>query len=128
MVVTVGAIVALTSPMGITGTALGLLGGAVAELALISVVTVRQLAAPLSTLWPARQFAALVVATGAGFGAARGVDVAVGGLGGTLLALAAGTVAYCVPLAGGVGDRDRERLRALGARLRARRAGRAYST
>jgi O-antigen/teichoic acid export membrane protein len=131
MVVTVAAIAALTSPMGITGTALGLLAGATAELIWISIVTARQLSAPLTSLWPARQLAALVIATGAGFGAARAVDEALGGVLGTLLALTAGSIVYCALLlvAGGIGERDRERLRAVAARLRRGRAGRAsYST
>jgi O-antigen/teichoic acid export membrane protein len=122
MAITVAATVALTSWLGITGTALGLLTGAVADMAWMSVAMRSRLASPLTTLWPARQMVALLTAYIAGFAAARGVETAVSGLSGLVPALIAGCAAYTAVFtaAGGVTSRDRRRLRRAVALVRER--------
>lgn len=72
----------------------------------------RSWSTPIRSIWPLRGMLAVGVAFAAGFGAARGVDSALDGLAGTLLALAAGTLAYPAAgwLAGFPVDRDRERI------------------
>jgi O-antigen/teichoic acid export membrane protein len=123
MVITVAATVALTSWLGITGAALGLLTGALADIAWMSVAMRSRLASPLTTLWPTRQMAALLTAYAAGFAAARGVDAALPGLSGLVPALIAGCAAYAAIFmaAGGVTGQDRRRLRRALALVRERR-------
>lgn len=122
MVVTVIASVVLTLWIGITGTAVALLAGAVVEVAWMGALTSRYLDAPLRVLWPRRERAALVLAYVAGFAAARAVISFLPGLAGLLPALGAGAVAFMVALlaAGGTNDRDRARAALLLTRLRHR--------
>jgi O-antigen/teichoic acid export membrane protein len=124
MAVTVVASIALTLWIGITGTALALLAGALVEVAWMGALTGRYLDAPLRVLWPRHERAAMIFAYVVGFAAARAVVSVLPGLAGLLPALATGAVAFALTLvaAGGVNDRDRARASALVARLR-RRAG-----
>jgi O-antigen/teichoic acid export membrane protein len=123
MAITVAATVALTSWLGITGTALGLLAGALADVAWMSVAMHGHLASPLTVLWPVRQMAAMLIAYAGGFGAARGMDAALPGVAGLVPALIAGCAAYAAIFvaAGGVTSRDRRRLGRAVALLRERR-------
>jgi O-antigen/teichoic acid export membrane protein len=122
MAITVAATVALTSWLGITGAALGLLTGALADITWMSVAMRSCLASRLTALWPARQMGALITAYAAGFAAARGVEAAVPGLPGLVPALIAGAAAYSgvFAAAGGVTSRDRRRLRRAVALVRER--------
>ena len=122
MAVTVVASIGLTLWIGITGTALALLAGAVVEVAWMGALTGRYLDAPLRALWPYHERAAIVFAYVAGFAVARATASVLPGLAGLLPALAAGAVAFALTLlaAGGVNDRDRARASALVAWLRHR--------
>lgn len=126
MVVTVVLIVALAPPLGITGAGVAMLAGAAASMVWMSVAMRAYMQRPLRALWPLREMAALALAYGAGFAAARGVDVALPGLAALAPALAAGTLAYAAVLlaAGGVNARDRERIRSGRAALARRRVAR----
>jgi O-antigen/teichoic acid export membrane protein len=116
--------IALTLRWGMIGTALGLVAGALAEVAGMAVLTNRHLSEPMRVLWPARQAAAMFVAYAAGFAAARGVVAVLPGVAGLVPALGAGTAAYVVAFVatGGVNDRDRLRAADVAARVR-RRSG-----
>jgi O-antigen/teichoic acid export membrane protein len=122
MAITIATTVALTSWLGITGTALGLVAGAVADVVWLTAAMRRHLASRLTDLWPARQMGALVIAYGAGFAAARGVEAAVPGLAGLIPALVAGCAASAAVFAaaGGVTSGDRRRLGRVVAMLRER--------
>jgi O-antigen/teichoic acid export membrane protein len=122
MAVTAVASIGLTLWIGMTGTALGLLVGAVVEVALMAALTARYLDAPMRLLWPRRERAAIVSAYIVGFAAARATVSALPGLAGLVPALATGTLAFLLTLvaAGGVNDRDRARAAALVAWLRQR--------
>jgi O-antigen/teichoic acid export membrane protein len=132
MAITIAATVALTSWLGITGTALGLLAGALVDVAWMALAVRGHLASPLTTWWPARQMAAVLAAYGAGFAAARAVETALPGLAGLVPALVVGCAAYAAVFAaaGGVTSRDRRRLGRAVALLRdrRRRAAAAHST
>jgi O-antigen/teichoic acid export membrane protein len=113
--VTVVATIGLTLWLGMAGTALGLLAGAVAEAAWVAALTGRHLHTPMRVLWPPRQRAAIVLAYAAGFAASRAVVSVMPGTAGLLPALIAGVIAYTLALmaAGGVNDRDRARFAAV---------------
>jgi O-antigen/teichoic acid export membrane protein len=115
--------VALTARWGMTGTAVGLVAGALTEVAGMALVTNRHLSEPMRVLWPARQGAAILVAYAAGFAAARGVVAVLPGVAGLIPALGAGTLVYAVAFvaAGGVNERDRHRAAAFLAGVRHRR-------
>jgi O-antigen/teichoic acid export membrane protein len=119
---TIVATAVLVEVAGITGAALGLLAGATAQLVLQSLATRRHLSSPLRELWPLRTMAALVVAYVLSFAAARLGDGALGGVGGTVAALAAGTLVYAAAALGlrALLPRDRRLLRELIARRRRR--------
>jgi O-antigen/teichoic acid export membrane protein len=123
MVVTLGTTVLFTIWLGITGAALGLLAGALIDVVMMSAVTRRHLSRPVHVLWPPREMLVLVLAYGAGFGAARLVDSSVEGLFGLAPALVVGGLAFTGVfwLAGGVNPRDRERLASVTAGVRKRR-------
>ena len=122
MAATVGATIALTLEFGLVGTASGALIGYSTDLLILSVAVRRHLSTPVTRLWPVRQFAALAAAYAAGFAAARLVDDALDGAVGLLCALPAGAIAYLAVFValGGVGPRDRVRLRWARERLRRR--------
>jgi O-antigen/teichoic acid export membrane protein len=122
LAITIALMIALTVWLGMTGTALALAVAAMAEVAAMALVTNRHLAAPMRVLWPARQAAAILVAYVAGFAAARAVVAVLPGVAGLLPALAAGALVYGIALvaAGGVNERDRNRVAGLVARLRQR--------
>jgi len=73
----------------------------------------------VSDSWPLLERAALVLAYGYGFAAARATELAFGSPLRLFAALAAGAVAYLVALfaLGGVNERDRERLGDVARRL-----------
>jgi len=104
--------VVLTPKIGIAGPAIGLLGGFLLDMAWKTVALRPFLSASLHKTWPVRQRFALVAAYACGFGASMGVERLVPQLGGLLLSLIAGTVAYgaALLLSGGVDRRDRDRL------------------
>lgn len=127
---TVGMVVglAVAIPMsiveGVTGPALGLVLGIFASTCVMHGAVRRMLSSPLSQLWPGRQMIAIAVAYGAGFMSAYAVDHSLDGHLGTLVALAAGTVVYVggFLLSGGLGERDRDRIRGIRARFASRGA------
>jgi O-antigen/teichoic acid export membrane protein len=103
--------VALTTAIGIVGTAAAIAIGYTVDVVLGSQVTRRYLETPVSALWRYREMIALLVAYGFGFITARAIDSTLDGAIGTLVALAAGSVAYVVIVAAGaINRRDRERL------------------
>jgi len=121
---TVGLAIAIPMSMveGVTGPAIGLVFGIFTSTCVMHGSVRRMLSSPLAQLWPARQMAAIAVAYGAGFAAAYAVDRSLDGHLGTLVALTAGTVAYVAGfvLPGGLGDRDRDRIRGIRERLSSR--------
>lgn len=123
---TVVAVIVLTAWLGVTGTALGMVVGAVSNLLLLSAVVRRDFAEPLFRRLGARELVAIALAFAGGFAAASTVQSAVGGLAGLLPALGAGTAVYLALLwaAGGINERDRARAAALATRVRAHRPGR----
>jgi O-antigen/teichoic acid export membrane protein len=122
LAITATATVALTVRLGMTGTALGLLAGAAAEVASIALLAGRYLETPLRTLWRPREQVATLLAYGAGFGAARGTAELVPGVAGLVPALAAGAIAFVAVLVatGGLNDRDRARIGFVAHRVRGR--------
>jgi O-antigen/teichoic acid export membrane protein len=112
LVVTVGLTVALTPRIGIVGPAIGLLAGYLFETVWKSVKLRPFLNRSLHATWPLRQRLALIAAYVCGFGATRAIERSMPSLGGLLLSLAAGTLAYAAALliGGGFCDRDRDRL------------------
>jgi O-antigen/teichoic acid export membrane protein len=123
LAVTVLLTVALTPRLGIVGPAIGMLAGFLLDMTWKTVALRPFLSRSLHETWPLRQRLALVVSYACGFATARVIEQSVPSLGGLLLSLAAGTIAYCaaVLLAGGLNQRDRERLIEILAMARARR-------
>ena len=121
---TIALTVLLTPRLGIVGPAIALLAGFLLEIAWKTVVLQPFLSGPLHEIWPARQRLAVPVAYACGFAASRGLERLAPSLGGLLLALAAGSVAYVAALfvSGGTNERDRERVGELIGTARARRA------
>jgi O-antigen/teichoic acid export membrane protein len=119
MLVTVALTFLLAPSIGILGAALAWALGSAAGVLWLAYLVRPHMRTRLTAAWRPRQMAALALACGAGFAAARALDSAVAGVGGTALALVYGTLAYAIVfvLAGGVANRDRERARALGAAL-----------
>jgi O-antigen/teichoic acid export membrane protein len=122
LAVTLVATFVLTWRLGVTGAALGVLSGAAASAMWMAAVTRRHLTAPLRALWPVHEMAALAVAFGGGFLAARATERALDSLVGLVPALLAGIAAYATVywLAGGINSRDRIRLAGALARVRVR--------
>lgn len=112
MLVTVGSCVPLTLWIGVTGTALSVVLGFVADLAYTGGKTRRHLSRPVHHLWPHSEMIALGAAYTLGFVVARLAYGWVGGTVGLILALAGGSATYIAVfvVAGGVNDRDRDRL------------------
>jgi O-antigen/teichoic acid export membrane protein len=120
LIIALGAVLAVA--IGVTGMALAMLAGWIVDVAWKTLAVRRHIKTPLASLLPPRVAAAPVLAYGAGLGVSRLADSAVGGVPGLLLALTAGGAAFVGTflLVGGVVERDRERLGALGRRLRGR--------
>jgi O-antigen/teichoic acid export membrane protein len=123
MIVTLATSIPMAITLGVTGVALGLVCGCVAQFAMQAVILQRQMVSPLRSLIPYRNLAVIALAYGAGFFVARTLDSAVPGPGGLLVALAMGSVAYaaCIVVGGGVLPRDRERLASVTRSVRDRR-------
>jgi O-antigen/teichoic acid export membrane protein len=111
---TVPLTIVLTLTMGVTGTALGVVLGVAVQLAIQVGVLRVHLSQPMLALWPTRQLAALALAYAAGFVVAHLLDSLLPGVGGLIVSLAAGTLAYvlCLTLIGGMLPRDRARVSA----------------
>ncbi|HTZ62605.1 MAG TPA: lipopolysaccharide biosynthesis protein [Solirubrobacteraceae bacterium] len=121
---TVALTLLLTPRLGIVGPAIALLAGYLLEMAWKTVVLLPFLSGPLHETWPARQRVAVAVAYAFGFVASRSIERLAPSLGGLLLSLVAGTLAYVAALflAGGTNERDRRRVGELVGTVRARRA------
>jgi O-antigen/teichoic acid export membrane protein len=126
MAVTIVLLVTLTPKMNYAGPAIALLAGMLVAIVLFGLALRHHLTRPLRATWPLRERFALVLAYAAGFGAANGIERAAPSLAALPLCLAAGSLAYVavLVLCGGVNRRDRERIDALAARVRSRRASR----
>lgn len=118
-VATLGLTIVFASEWEITGAALAMVVAYLLDVVWSFFAMRSSWSRPVWHLWPGRGMVAVALAFAAGFGAARLVDAAVGGVAGTALALTAGAAAYAaVILASGAAlERDRERLAALRARL-----------
>jgi O-antigen/teichoic acid export membrane protein len=112
-VITLVLTIPLTAWLGATGTALGLVVGAVLVLPVTIRTARRHVSAPISRWCGPRDLLAVAAAYAGGFLAARAVDGALAGIPATGVALIAGTAGYALAfvVAGGVRPRDRERLR-----------------
>lgn len=123
LLATIPATLFLSQAWGITGTAAGMVIGAALQVA-VQGWNIRRYLSSLPSLWPPRQIVAMLLAYGGAFVASRAVDRSVGGVPGLFVALTAGTVAYLALFLalGGVLARDRDRVRAVSALLRARRS------
>jgi O-antigen/teichoic acid export membrane protein len=124
MAATLAASIPLAIALGSVGPAIGLIVGLSVDLAYMGRIVGPQLSQPVRKLWSKRQMLALALAYGVGFTVARITDTALDGPLGVLAALVAGSVAYIAVfvLAGGIGDRDRQRIREVRAMLVRRRA------
>jgi O-antigen/teichoic acid export membrane protein len=119
MITTVPCVVILTQQLGITGAALGMLLGALAQLAFQLGFAQREVIRLLSALWPARQMLGQVVAYSAGFVSARATISLLPGYVGLSAAIAVGSAAYlsAIVIIGGLLPRDRQRLSVARGRL-----------
>ncbi|MFN8123139.1 MAG: polysaccharide biosynthesis C-terminal domain-containing protein [Thermoleophilia bacterium] len=124
MVVGLAVAIPMSMVEGVTGPAIGLVLGIFSSTCVMHGSVRRMLSTPLSELWPPRQMFSIAVGYAAGFLTAYAVDQSLGGHLGTLAALAAGTVAYVIGfvLPGGLGERDRDRIRSIRERIAARGA------
>lgn len=129
LVTTVPLVWFLTQSVGITGTAVGMAGGAAVQLIFQLLTVQRDMLALFTHLWPRRQILGQLAAYGVGFAAARLVTTVVPGYSGVVPALVVGTVGYFAGmyLIGGLLPRDRvrvamaqQRIRAIVARARRR--------
>jgi O-antigen/teichoic acid export membrane protein len=122
------AAVALTSTLGITGTAIAAVGAHAARFVMTTAIMRRYLSVPVTQLWPLREILGLAAGSAVTFAAARLTAGTVAGVWGLMASLASGTAVY-----GGMllilvrgNERDRGRLTALVTQARrARRLGRA---
>ncbi len=123
MLVTLTATIGLAQVIGATGAALAVVLGFLADSLFMYGVTRSYLATPLRVLWPLRQVLAMLASYAGGFATAHVLYASIGGVGGLLIALIAGTIAYAIIFVtvGGLNRRDRERASQLITRLRARR-------
>ena len=111
--VTVGALVLLTPRLGIDGPAIALLAGYLVVVVLSGIALRPTLARPLRATWPVRERLVLAAAYVAAFVVAHAVERAISWPAALPLSLTCGTLAFASVFvaAGGVNDRDRERLR-----------------
>jgi O-antigen/teichoic acid export membrane protein len=125
LAVTIALLVVLTPTMNMVGPALALLAGLLVVLVFSGLALRRHLARPLRATWPLRERLVLLLAYGAGFGAAHLVERAMPSIAALPLCLAAGSLAYAAVLGAlGLNRRDRERFGELATRLRRRLAQR----
>ena len=127
LAVTLAIGIPLTLAIGLTGMGVALAGGCLASLGVYAVIMRARAAMPHpGARRLARQLAGLGAAYAGGFFAARLVDDQLSGVGGLLLALLAGSIAFVLlALAvAGTTARDRERVRQLRRAVRARWSGR----
>jgi PST family polysaccharide transporter len=112
LAVTVVLTVLLTPRIGIAGPAIGLLAGFLLDMIWKTIVLRPFLSRALHMTWPLRQRLALISAYVCGFGVARVLERSLPSIGGLLVSLFAGTLAYAgaLALSGGFSQRDRERL------------------
>ncbi|HKP17780.1 MAG TPA: hypothetical protein VJT84_04820 [Gaiellaceae bacterium] len=127
LVTTLGAGVALTVWIGITGMAVAMVAGCVLQAGLQARVLGGDLVVPIRRLWTPRSVFALVAAYAAAFACARLLDAILPGVAGVLAAGGGGTLCFVAVLvsAGGLLPRDRERLADL--RLRRVRTASRYA-
>jgi O-antigen/teichoic acid export membrane protein len=127
LVITITLLVLLTPRLGVVGPALALLVGYLAVIVLNGFALRPFLTRPLRATWPLRERLAVVVAYGAGFAAAHGVERLDPSFFGLLLCFIAGITAYALAflLCGGVNTRDRGRLREIVEQVRSQRRKRA---
>jgi O-antigen/teichoic acid export membrane protein len=104
--------VLLTPMIGITGPALAILAGFLLQVSWGVAALLPFLSQPLHITWPLRERLALLAAYACGFGAAIVVEQALPSIGGLLLSLPAGVIAYAAAILAcrAVNDRDRQRL------------------
>ena len=123
MVVTVALLVVLTPSMNYVGPPLALLAGMLVAVAIYGFVLRSHMTRPLPSIWPRRERFVLVLATAAGFGAARGVEAVWDSLAALPFALLAGSLVYLLVLVllGGLNERDWQRLGSLAGRTPMRR-------
>lgn len=121
LLVTFPAVVVLSHRMGITGTAVGMAVGAAAQLVCQLAVTQRDALRLFPVLWTHRQICGQIAAYVSGFAAARATSVALPGIAGLPVALAAGSAGYFGTLVAVAGllERDRTRLAIARARVSA---------
>jgi O-antigen/teichoic acid export membrane protein len=105
----------LVDAFGITGAALGLLAGYLLDVVVRARLISRYLSRPFHRLWGAREVLGLACSYAVSFGVSRLVDRTFNDLPGTILALAAGSIAFIVSLIATRAPRpiDWERLRRL---------------
>jgi len=115
MAITIGLLVALTSPLGIVGPAIALLAGYAAGVVFAGVALRPFLQSRLRSTWPIRERIAVLLAYGAGFLTTHTIEDLLPTPAGALLALATGALVYLpvFALCGGLNRRDHERLRQL---------------
>lgn len=112
LLVTVALTVWLTPPLGVSGPAIGLLGGFVVMVVWNTLALRPFLERPLHVTWPLRERMALGLAYAAGFGVAKLVEHHIPSARGLPLSVIAGTLAYVVAFigCGGLNGRDRRRV------------------
>lgn len=120
--VTIGATVPLTLWIGVTGAAVALVLGFAVDLGMMIRASRRHMVTGFLAWWPLREMGVVVLAYLFGGSAARVVDLLLPGILGTFVAIACGMLVYAVVfvLAGGINNRDRERVRSVTAALRRR--------
>jgi O-antigen/teichoic acid export membrane protein len=124
MVAKVAGVIVLTETSGLTGAAVGFALGTALQFALQTAEVGRHLHGPVRRWLPVRQVVGIVVAYGAGFVAARALDQALVQPFGLVAGLAAGSAVFLAAhvVAGGVLERDRERIARARARLAQQRS------
>ncbi len=129
LVVTIVLLVILTPRIGIVGPAIALLAGYMVVIVLSGIALRPAMTRPLRATWPLRERLALVSSYGAGFIAAHSAEDAIRSIGGLLVSLLAGTVAYAAAfvICDGVNLRDRNRLKEITSSVHSWRAKRAKS-
>jgi O-antigen/teichoic acid export membrane protein len=112
LALTLGLLIVLTPRFEIVGPAIALLAGFAAVIVLSGIVLRPALARPLRATWPIRERLSLLLAYGAGFGAAHTCEGLLPNPAGVVFCTATGAVAYAGTflLTGGLNQRDRGRV------------------